>query len=181
MKALDKREEFRAGQTDMLRSDIVSRQSTIAADGGADVTNPLIQKGRSISTKVMIQRLLRMNPDLRFEVANADSNLIGIYVVENRPDPVTNTSPWKRHICGMPNGEISEFYVPITIEAMVPDPDLGPGQVKTVEVQGQIPGWRSILLRLIRDGQITPAQAEAEFKVSQGRSSQRWQSAFMMN
>ena len=78
----------------------------------------------------------------------------------------------------MPDGLVWEFHRPLVVEEVVPDTDGTEGQVKTVELKGHVPGWRSILKRLALDELlITLPDCEKYFDVSRGRSSQKWQQA----
>ncbi len=176
VKAIDQAKGFHDSQNEQLVQDRKSRESYIAPDGGVDIIHDksAAQRGRALHHSEIMRRLHLLNPALIYEVSQAFPDIGAIYLVENRPDPLTNKSPWKRHICGIPNGLVWEFHRPIVIEEEIPEAD-GLGTVKTVAIEGKIPGWREVLLRLIMDGAITPAQAEAQFHVTQGRSSQKWQ------
>lgn len=176
-KAMDRRELSRATQTEQLKTDLQNRASFVAPDGDIPITKDGAQRGRVLKTSEIVKRLKRINPALWYEVSLASPEIGGLYAIENRLDPRTNTSPWKRHICGIPAHEVWEFHRPILIEEDVPDPDLGEGRVRTVQVKGQIPGWRAILLRLVQEQLITLPDCEKHFQVSAGRSSQRWQTA----
>ena len=123
-----------------------------------------------------MRRLKVINPALIYERSNNFPDFGAIYIVENRPDPITNIAPWKRHIVGLMHDENWEFHRPLVVDEEMPEPD-GLGTVKTVQLEGQIPGWRTVLLRLVVDGVIKPADVEKHFHVSRGRSSQKWQQA----
>lgn len=176
VKVVDKILEQKHDSDERLRNERRDRESYVAPDGDTNIMQDksAAQRGRSLQAREVMKRLKRMNPALHFERAIANPDIWGIYVVENRPDPITNHSPWKRHVCGLPDGDVWEFHRPLVLEEDIPEPD-GLGTVKTVKIEGHVPGWRMVLLRLIMDGQITPAQAEAGFHITQGRSSQKWQ------
>ena len=178
VKRIDKQRQFHVEQKERIVQDRKDRESYIAPDGDVDIIRDqsAAQRGRALQTSEIVRRLKKLNPALIFEVSKNFPDIGGLYIVENRPDPITNISPWKRHICGIPNGEVWEFHRPLVVEEQIPEPE-GLGQAKTVKVEGQVPGWRMVLLRLIMDGIISPAQAEAMFHVTQGRSSEKWQKA----
>ncbi len=174
MRALDHHEQSVAEQKDLLLNDIADRKSYVAPDGDIDITKPGAQRGRPILASDMMKRLTRLNPNIKFK-ASTNPDILGIYYITNQPDPMTGKSPWCRHICGMPSGEISEFHQPLIVTEKIPDPNNGLNVIDGQTLEGHIPGWRAILLSLIKEDIIFPYQAEAEFKVSQGRSSKRWQ------
>ena len=178
VKRIDRQRQFQVEQKERIVQDRKDRESYIAPDGDVDIIRDqsAAQRGRALQTSEIVRRLKKLNPALIFEVSKNFPDIGGLYIVENRPDPITNISPWKRHICGIPNGEVWEFHRPLVVEEQIPEPE-GLGQTKTVKVEGQVPGWRMVLLRLIMDGIISPAQAEAMFHVTQGRSSEKWQKA----
>lgn len=159
-------------------ADRKEREFHIAPDGDTNimVDKSLAQRGRAFMCQEVVRRVQLANPAILFEPSVNNPTCGGFYIVENRPDPVTNIAPWKRFICGIPIGEVWEFHRPLVIEEDVPDVD-NPTMVKSVKVEGQVPGWRQVLLRLVYDGAIKPADCEKYFNVSRGRSSQRWQQA----
>jgi hypothetical protein len=165
------------GQKDRLRAEIRKHASYVAPDGDADITEPEIQAGRPLHRSEVMRRLRRLNPDLRYEQALADPAKGGIYVVENRIDPLTGKSPWKRFICGIPHEQVTEFHIPCTIEARIPDPDFPAQQIIVQKLTGAIPGWRAVLLKLLKEGLVSPAGIDREFHITQGRSSRRWKEA----
>lgn len=176
VKAADKILQDKHVSDERLIADRKDRESYIAPDGDVDimVDKSIAQRGRALQCKEIVRRLKLANPALHFEVSENFPEMGGFYIVENRPDPITNVAPWKRFICGIPMGEVWEFTKPLVIEEEVPDID-NPTTVKTVKLEGMVPGWRQVLLRLVYDGAIQPADCEKYFQVSQGRSSQRWQ------
>jgi len=178
VKTVDKIKESQHASKERVVQDRKERESYIAPDGDVDIIRDksAAQRGRVLQTTEIVRRLKRINPALIYEVSKNFPDIGAFYIIENRPNPLTNVSPWKRHICGIPNGEVWEFHRPLVIEEVIPEPE-GLGQTKTVKVEGQVPGWRQILLALIVDGAIKPADAEKYFNVSQGRSSERWQKA----
>ena len=164
-------------QKERLQNQLNSWESYVAPDGDADITNTEIQVGRPLHRAEVMRRLLRLNPHLRYEQAIADPDKGGIYAVENRIDPATGKAPWKRFICGIPHQRVTEFHIPCTVEQVVPDPDF-PGEQRVVQrLNGHIPGWRAVLLKLLKENIITPAGIDREFQITQGRSSQKWQQA----
>jgi hypothetical protein len=171
-----KREQDQAEQKDRLRADLQQRESFVAPDGDIDIRKAFAQRGRALPSSEIMRRLRKINPALVYEVAVHFPEIGAIYAIENRPDPITNLAPWKRHICGMPHGEVWEFHRPLVVEEEIPDAD-GLGTRTTVQLESQIPGWRMILLRLVQEKLITLADCETHFQVSQGRSSERWHGA----
>jgi hypothetical protein len=175
---IDKAKEFHVSQTEQLKEDRRERDSYIAPDGDVDIFahQSAAQQGRVLHTNEIMRRLRRINPALIYEISRAFPDIGAIYIVENVPDPITNKSPWKRHICGIPHGMVWEFHRPLVVFEEIPEAD-GLGTVQSVKLEGKVPGWREVLARLIVDGVIKPADAEREFHITQGRSSAKWKAA----
>lgn len=177
-KAITKLLQDKHESDERVIADRKERESHIAPDGDTNIMldKSLAQRGRALMCEEVVRRVKLANPNIHFEVSNNCPTHGGFYIVENRPDPVTNIAPWKRFICGIPMGEVWEFHRPLVVEEEIPDVD-NPTMVKSVKVEGQVPGWRQILLRLVYDGVIKPADCETYFNVSRGRSSANWQKA----
>ena len=177
IQSCDKIRLQREQQKQRLKDERHRNDGLLIPDGATDVTDPLAQKGRALSRHQIMERLTRINPALCYETSLRYPAQGGIYVVENRLDPVTGRIGCKRFICGIPNGTVNEFSLRLTLPSVIPDPDIALHWQAIQRVDQQTPGWRSILLRLMREGLITPSQTEQEFQITQGRSSQKWQQA----
>lgn len=176
IKVVDKLLEQKRQSDERLIADRKDRESYSAPDGDIlvhlDKFAP--QRGRVLHSDEIVRRLKLANSALQFEPAKNFPDIGGWYIVENRPDPVTNRVPWKRHICGMPIGEVWEFSKPLLVDEEIASED-GLSILKSNKLEGHVPGWRQVLLRLVYDGAIKPADCEKYFQVSRGRSSQKWQ------
>lgn len=179
LKAGDRLVENRHRQKEQLKGEIQKLESYVRPDGDADITKIDVQMGRPLHRREVMRRLQRLNPNLRYEQALSPDHRDkgGIYSIENRIDPVTLKAPWKRFICGIPHERVTEFHIPVTIERTLPDPDSPANQVVVQALSGYIPGWRAVLLRLLKEGLVTPAGIDREFQITQGRSSEKWQTA----
>lgn len=179
LKAGDRIAENRHRQKEQLQSRIKDFEGYVAPDGDADITNKDVQAGRPLHRREVMRRLHRLNPNLRYEQADSPGHQDkgGIYSVENRVDPVTLKAPWKRFVCGIPHDMVSEFHVPVTVEHVMPDPDNPSNQIVVKRLSGAIPGWRAVLLRLLKENLVTPAGIDREFHITQGRDSKRWKEA----
>lgn len=176
IKVVDNILEKRQESAERVIADHKDRESYTAPDGDTLIHTDKFapQRGRALHSSEIVRRLKIANPALLFEPAINFPDIGGWYIVENRPDPVTNKTPWKRHICGMPIGDVWEFSKPLVIDEEIGSED-GMEIVKRNKLEGHVPGWRQILLRLVYDGAIKPADCEKYFQVSKGRSSQKWQ------
>jgi hypothetical protein len=103
----------------------------------------------------IMARLKKLNPNLWFERANADSSKTGVYVL--KPDGKGGME--KQFICGMESELSPEFTLRVT------DNDGKP--------KGIIGGWRRLLMRLIRERLITESRAWALFGPP-SRDSENW-------
>jgi hypothetical protein len=181
LKAGDRFVEGRHRQREQLRNQISQFESYTAPDGDADITKQEVQMGRPLHRREIMRRLFRLNPNLRYEQALADPLKGGIYSIENRINPATGKAPWKRFVCGIPHERVTEFHIPCTVEQTVPAPDLSGDQIVVQRLNGHIPGWRAVLLKLLKDNLVTPAGIDREFKITQGRDSAKWQAATSIN
>lgn len=134
-------------------------------DGQFSTVNLIAQLGRPLSRQQIIDRLTRLNPNLRFFQSISNPDIGAVYV----HDGVSNMDNFMysglRHIVGMEwTGLSPEFTV-----RRVRDDKWGVKQMV-----GQIRGWRTVLARLIKSRLITVEDAEREFAITRGRESQRW-------
>ena len=129
-------------------------KAPLEKDAGRDTSNAEAQKGIPLHSQEIIKRLIKINPQLWFEPAKANSKLIGVYLL----DP--NAEGGRRHIMGMESGISPEFSV------RHKNPD---GTFKN-----ETRGWRTVLGRLIRGKYISKARAEALFGPP-NRDSRYWQ------
>ncbi len=170
-------EHTRNVQTEQIQAEMQRESTLLKPDGDYAVTDAAAQSGRMLSREEIMRRLKRLNPSLSYETSFRYPDHGGIYVTENRIDPVTGKSPWKRFVCGIPSKTVREFALRLTVPKVIPDPTIALHWRTIQGVDQQVPGWRSILLKLIIEDLITPSGAEKEFQITRGRSSQRWQEA----
>lgn len=146
-------------------------KTLLAPDGDIDTTSPEAQRGRSISRSSFVHRVRKLNPNLWYEQSVRYPQQGGIYI----QDP---SSPYgKRMVCGMPHEHLNEFSLRITVPEVIPA--IGTqAQWETIQrVDQQEPGWRAILLTLLKEGLLSPSGIDREFNIIGGRSSQKWQQA----
>lgn len=149
--------------------EVLGNDALLAPDGSRDVTSREAQKGRVLSRGTLVHKILKLNPNLWYEQSLRFPAQGGLYIVDIQ-------APYgKRMVCSFSHDCVSEFSVRITVPDVVPALGSHAQWMAIRRVDQQEPGWRSVLLKLIKEGLITPAAAEAEFKISQGRSSQKWQ------
>ena len=152
------------------------QEAAVSADGDSDTTDLLKQMGRPMSAAEVTQRLKKMNHNFLFEPSKADPSKLGIYILENRPDPVTGCgSIYKRFVCGMESGYAPEFSVRHCEVEKVPDPHIAGQWNEIKKFTRETRGWRTVLARLIREKLISPGQAEIYFQIPGGRDSRNWQ------
>lgn len=121
-------------------------QEALAPDGDiADVSDWQQVVGIALEGWKVCARLKRLNPNLWFERSNAAPDQLGVYFLKN--DFMGGKS--KEFLCGMQAEINPEFSL------RVKNPD---GTPKTI-----IPGWRRVLMRLIRKNIITESGAYAIF------------------
>lgn len=167
----DRIEATRARTQEQLKEEIRRESELLSPDGTADVTNPEAQLGRAMHRSELVRRLKKLNPNLWYEQSLNYPTHGGMYISDSQ-------APYgKRMVCSFPHDRVSEFDVRQTVPKVIPDPTVALHWQTIKAVDGRIPGWRTVLLRLILDNLITPSGAENEFHITRGRSSQKWQTA----
>lgn len=128
------------------------RKAAVAKDAGRDTTKKQDQEGIRLTGYTISQRLSKLNPSLRFEVANADPTRMGVYYFDH-------TKKQRFYIGGFFREVNSEFETAITD--------------KDGECTSTVPGWRTLLRRLISKGFISEPMAYIVFGPP-SRQSERW-------
>lgn len=149
----------------------------LTPDGSADVTNPEVQAGRRMTRQEFIRRLQKLNSNLKYHQSKNFPKQGGVYMVGYRRDNLLGTLEYGEwFVCGIPHEVIPEFSVRLTKPTVVPS-TIAPVWDTMNQVDGMERGWRAVLLKLLMEGLLTPAQIDKEFQISKGRSSQLWQRA----
>jgi hypothetical protein len=132
------------------------RKAAISPDAGRSMLDAEQQTGIPIHSDIIMRRLMKLNPNLWFEVSHANDKQYGVYLL----DP--GSPGGRQFICGMHRGMCREFITGSTDEA---------GELLGATV---IPGWRRVIAVLIRKGLISEPKANALFGPP-SRASQKWQ------
>lgn len=167
--------------------DIHSNSITVSDDNGTDVSNLLAQMGRPLSAQEVIRRLKIINPSLIFELSIKYPNLYGIYINHQQRNATGGWDTVKTHICGMESGIMPEFSVLHKKKINVVDPDVFSGkQLPRDEKAGwkeidtfsdETRGWRSVLIRLMKQKLITRYDVQRHFNWLPDRDSKKWHDA----
>lgn len=142
----------RARNNSVLAEREKRRLAAIAPDAGRDTTSKKQQEGIQLHGYVISERLRKLNPSLTFETAIADNTRLGVYYMDH-------AKKTRRYIGGFFREMNPEFETAVLDEQG--------------ECQRTIPGWRSLLRRLISKGFITEPKAFAVFGPP-SRDSERW-------
>lgn len=142
----------RARQNSLQAEREGKKLAAAAKDAGRDTTNKKQQEGIQLHGFVISERLKKLNHSLWFETAKADNTRIGVYYF----DP---TKQQRFYIGGFFRELNPEF------ETAILDKD---GECKRT-----IPGWRTLLRRLISKGFISEPRAYVVFGPP-SRQSERW-------
>lgn len=138
-----------------LRREVVHNDEVAAhpVDGERKMDDPAAQMGIPLQGERLIGRLKKLNPNLYFERSISDSTRYGCYLL--RPD----IEGGKEYLVGFEAELNPEFTIIVNDDQ---------GKFKKF-----IPGWRRVLMRLIRAKIITEAAAFAVFGPP-NRDSERW-------
>lgn len=158
------------------REQLLRDEATFERDGDSDVTNLLEQMGRPLSADTVISKLRRLNQNLIFEQSINYPELTGIYVSFPKKT-LTGIVVDRQHVCGMPSPPalLPEFSVRHYKMVEKPNPKDKYEIIKVREFADETRGWRTVILRLIKERLISQSAAEREFDISGGRSSRYWQ------
>ena len=153
-----------------LRQELERNDTLLRPDGAADVADEQQQQGRRLSRAELVRRIQKLNPKVFYEQSVRYPDQGGLYLDDIR-------SPYgKRLVVGFPHDIVNEFSTVLTKPAVIPDLTIAAHWQKIKQVDSRIPGWRTVLYKLLMEGLVTMNQIEREFKISEGRSSQFWQS-----
>lgn len=132
------------------------RKAAMSPDGGRAMDNAGAQVGLPLHSDIIMRRLIKLNPNLWFEVSHANDKQYGIYLLDS------GTEGGRRFICGMPRGLVREFVT-------------GRADAETGELLGTtvVPGWRNVLSRLIRGRYVAEPKAMVLFGPPT-HASERW-------
>jgi hypothetical protein len=122
-------------------------------DGKRTMADWAAQVGIPLQGERIIGRLRRLNPNLYFERSKSDPTKYGVYIL----NPIRDGG--REHLVGMEADINPEFTVIVNDE--------------NGKFQKFIPGWRRVLMRLIRAKVISEAAANRVFGPP-NRDSQRW-------
>lgn len=147
--AAQKRRDKAVARTRDAFMDKEGRRKAASAD--------MVEGGLELHSDVIMRRLMKLNKNLYFEVANADKNRYGIYLL----DPGAEVG--RQFICGMPRGICREYTT------YREDPTTG-------DVRDIVPGWRTVLARLVQKRLISEPRAIVMFGTP-AVTSKRWQRA----
>jgi hypothetical protein len=168
-------------QQSVKEAETKKEEAATPTDAGRDQTNLAECMGRAVKVRDFKATLLKLNPDLVFQLSKGDPSKYGVYVKGLVWDKTLNRMVvGLRHICGMESGSnigtiddgvMPEFSVILADDEIVPDGDT----IKKVKkFRAEIRGWRTVLAALYLERLITESQIEAHFKISQGRDSENW-------
>lgn len=178
-----------------LEAEQKEEETITRTDGDMDMHNPLERMGRPIQVSTFISILLRLNPQLVFQLSKGDRSKYGIYIQVHTLDLRTNlpVSAGLRHVCGMESGlnlggsigsglmpEFSYLELEETTRFRPADPTKGEvdgpdgDTPKVNKLKKEIRGWRTVLAALLIEGLLTEAQIEKTFKISEGQGSKNW-------
>lgn len=150
--ALTKRQLDRVYQESLVQ--IQTQNDNLAnapKDGARSMTDWQAQVGITLKAHQIERRLRKLNPSLWFQRSNSDPTKTGVYY--------RGKDGKLQFICGMESDINPEFTVTVNDDQ---------GQFKKM-----IPGWRRVLMRLIRAKFITEPGANVQFGPP-NRDSERW-------
>lgn len=156
-----------------LRTEATRAEASVAKDGEIDTTDARAQIGHPLSCQQFIQRLSKINGNLIFERSKCNPEIMGIYVMVNKYDPLFMTNKYeKQFICGFESGYSPEHSIRHYKEKQIPDPNNFGNWITVREFTRETRGWRTVLMRLLRMRLITEPQIRKHFNFS--RESANW-------
>ncbi len=181
-RAAAKKESSHESRKRELEQEIRSNTITVDSDAGRDVTNLLSQMGRPLTCQQVIDRLKLCNPNLVFELSNADRTKMGVYVLRDEKLPTGSWEKRKVFLCGMEAGFMPEFSVMHKAKKDVANPELIGNKECKREVAwlsvdtfaGETRGWRTVLVRLLHQKLISEYEVTKYFGWQPSKDSKKW-------
>src|SRR3990167_7189648 len=133
-----------------LKDEIHKRESFVAPDGSADVTDAEQQMGRCLMREVVVAKLQKLNPNLMYERSKNWPEFGGMYIQDYSIDDLTLNMVGKKHLCWFPHTAIAEFDIRLVVNERVPDPTVPMHWLEAPKLEGHIPGWRSTIVKLVK-------------------------------
>ena len=184
--ALERMIRDRHGYRTQFQRDVFLEQEQrdahyVASDGGRPRNVKEAGVGRPLFGHEIQRRLLSLNPSLIFEPSPVPGRICIKQMID---DPVLGRT--SNYVCAMERGLMPEFSILHFVEEEYFDAQTqatpeGTGLVKTrIRIDEKNPetrGWRTVLLRLIKERLITEAGAARVFGIP-SRDSKNWQAYF---
>lgn len=173
---IDRTRNTRAVTDRLVAEQEVRDRQALVIDAKDDATNLIARLGRPLHANTFISKVRKLNPALIFERSLRYPRLTGIYL----EIPITELekalgSESKRHICGMESEWMPEFSQSHYKTDSVPDMANPGNMIQKKVFIGETRGWRTVLMRLIRERLISPAKANKAFNIPVGQQSYNWQ------
>jgi hypothetical protein len=144
-----------------------------------DPTNPQVQMGREMSPKELERRLKKLNPNLQFAINSHNTTKKYVFCDHNGTKetlcPYENSTMPERSVLKKKAQEVQDMSVSKIERKDLPRATFVPGQgfvfdsllpgFKVIQQPwGEaVRGWRTVLIKLVKMGYLTPAQVEREF------------------
>lgn len=161
---VESRKRTQQTEADSIRQ---ANQADVASVGGLvakDLERAARQIGRALHVTDVERRLRTIVPNIHFEVARMDPDLLGVYLLRPKGWDPTRPDETRDFVGRMHRGPwVPEFqvYKPKTLSR--PDPTIKGHEQDVQTIDDMLWGWRTVLARLIRRGVITPGAAERAF------------------
>lgn len=171
--AIRERTRFDEGRAlaEAARADEASVGEIVAHDLDAAAA----QIGHALHIRDVQRRLQGICRNIHFEVARADPELMGVYLIREQGWNSTDPGETRMFIGRIHRGPwVPEFQVYKSKFIDRPDPQIRGHTQRVRSVDDMLWGWRTMLARLIRLGAISPTAAEKAFDMP-SRSSENWQ------
>lgn len=122
-------------------------------DDHEDLKNAEARMGKQMAHNELIRRVVKLNPNVWAEDSRTHKNGIGFYTTDSEGN--------KKYLVAFEKGYLPEFSYIIVDRADLP--------IKEVR------GWRTVLLRLLKQGVLTWKQIVDVFEDAYGYNAKRWQ------
>lgn len=164
-----------------LEQEILSNTITVEDDAGRNTSNLAAQLGRVLTFKELTDKLHLCNRTLIFERSIRNPEYSGIYIEKWRKQGTGRFQKEKVFLCGMESGPSPEFSVihrtikKVANPALLGSPEASDG--KWLEVPtflAETRGWRTVLIRLLKEGVITRASVQEHFGWTPSMESRHW-------
>ena len=164
LRPLEVRERTRHEQREAIEEANRADENSVGFLVARDLDSAAVQIGRALHITDVQKRLKCICPNIHFEVARMDPDLMGVYLIRRKGWNPTDPDETREFIGRLHRGPwVPEFQVYKSKLIDRPDPTVKGHTRQIPTLDDMLWGWRTTLARLIQKGVITTVDADWAF------------------